>query len=177
MGIEIERKFTVKELPDNLEKLPFHLIEQAYLNVSPAIRVRQEDDHFYMTYKGARSQVQGEIGQVEYNMPLDRTSYEHMRAKADGNILRKKRYLVPVNPGAYDEDYLVGRPELAELIKSGKMAIELDVFDEPFKGVMIAELEFPDEEAASCYHMADWFLEDVTGKPEYSNAYMSSQKL
>ena len=176
MGMEIEKKFIVKELPKDLDKLPFHLIEQAYINVSPAIRVRQQDDEYYMTYKGTRSSAPGEIGQLEYNMPLDAASYEHLRSKADGNILRKKRYLVPVNVDAYDSDYLAKRPELAEMIKSGKMAIELDVFAEPFDGFVLAELEFPDEEAARMYHMADWFSEDVTGKIEYSNAYMSRQK-
>ena len=42
--MEIERKFTLKELPENLESYPCHLIEQAYLNISPVIRVRREDD-------------------------------------------------------------------------------------------------------------------------------------
>ena len=30
--MEIERKFTVKALPENLDSYPFHLIEQAYLH-------------------------------------------------------------------------------------------------------------------------------------------------
>ena len=76
MGVEIERKFTVKEAPEGLDKLPMHVIEQAYLNVRPAIRVRKQDDTYYMTYKGARSANEGEIGQVEYNMPLDAASYD-----------------------------------------------------------------------------------------------------
>ena len=68
MGIEIERKFTVKKLPENLENYPFHEIEQAYLNVHPAIRVRRQDDIYYMTYKG--DTVGLGIGKTEYNMPL-----------------------------------------------------------------------------------------------------------
>ena len=89
MGIEIERKFTVKELPKDLDKYPFHIIEQGYLNVHPAIRVRREDDIYYMTYKGSPSDASkdnticgadsksnqennsGKIGKIEYNMPLD----------------------------------------------------------------------------------------------------------
>lgn len=177
MGIEIEKKFTVKKLPGDLEDLPCHLIEQAYINVHPAIRVRRQDQEYYMTYKGARSAAEGKIGQVEYNMPLDEASYDHLRAKADGNIIRKKRYLVPVNPDAYSEEYLAARPDLQKKLENGEMAIELDVFDAPFENTVIAELEFPDEEAAKMYHMADWFLEDVTGNVEYSNAYMSSLKL
>ena len=31
--MEIERKFTLKSLPDNLESYPSHHIEQVYLNI------------------------------------------------------------------------------------------------------------------------------------------------
>ena len=42
--MEIERKFTVKALPENLDSYPFHLIEQAYLNTDPVLRIRRQDD-------------------------------------------------------------------------------------------------------------------------------------
>ena len=50
--MEIERKFTVKALPENLDSYPFHLIEQAYLNTDPVLRIRRQDDAYYLTYKG-----------------------------------------------------------------------------------------------------------------------------
>ena len=59
MGIEIEKKFTVKKLPLNLDTYPCHIIEQGYLNTSPAVRVRREDDHYYMTYKGSAPAEEG----------------------------------------------------------------------------------------------------------------------
>ena len=174
MGVEIERKFTVRHLPEDLDRYPFHTIEQGYLNVDPAIRVRREDDSYYMTYKnkgmyaekiteetsaqqgadGSSTEQQEPIGSTEYNLPLDKESYEHMLTKADGNIIRKKRYLIPAENG---------------------LTIELDVFDEPYKGTIIAEVEFPSEEAAAAYKPAEWFDEDVTGNPEYSNAKMSKK--
>ena len=40
--MEIERKFTVKALPENLDSYPFHLIEQAYLNTDPVLRIRRQ---------------------------------------------------------------------------------------------------------------------------------------
>lgn len=49
--MEIERKFTVKALPENLDSYPFHLIEQAYLNTDPVLRIRRQDDEYYLTYK------------------------------------------------------------------------------------------------------------------------------
>ena len=189
MGVEIERKFIIKDLPEDLDKYPFHVIEQGYLNVRPAIRVRREDDIYYMTYKSdmsdeVRKELLAElpdgsspgdcIGKIEYNMPMDAVSYDHMILKADGNIVKKKRYLIPLNEDAFTRDYLGGRPEIEELLKEGRIKIELDVFDEPYKGMVVAEVEFPDEEAAANYKKAAWFGEEVTGDPKYSNAYLSS---
>lgn len=182
MGVEIERKFLVKEFPDDLDKYPFHQIEQAYLNVSPAVRVRREDDTYYMTYKGLKgdaAQVQSpaHIGQTEYNMPLTREAYEHLSSKADGNIITKKRYLIPLNDDAFDDDILAANPELKAAVQSHSIKIELDVFEGAFKGRILAEVEFPSEEAALVYHPADWFSQDVTGDPTYSNAHMSAEQL
>ena len=175
MGIEIEKKFLVKDLPKDLADHPFHIIEQGYLNVHPAIRVRREDDVYYMTYKGDnKDRSAGDIGKIEYNMPLDKEAYEHMVKKADGIIIRKTRYLIPLNADAFDGDYLRLRPDIGKLANDGDIKIELDVFGEPFEGTVIAEVEFPDEEAARNYRKAEWFAEEVTGDIRYSNAYMTA---
>ena len=176
MGIEIEKKFLVKELPKDLDKYPCHIIEQGYLNVSPAIRVRREDDSFYMTYKGKKGE-DGTIGQTEYNLSLDEESYLHLSAKADGNIIRKKRYLLPINDDAFDEENVAGDADLAEALREKSIIIELDVFEAPFEGRVLAEVEFPSEGAAKAYRSAEWFLKDVTGDYHYSNAYMSTEIL
>lgn len=177
MGVEIEKKYLVSVLPQNLSGYRFHMIEQAYLNVHPAIRVRREDDIYYMTYKGAHSQKEGEIGQVEYNMPLDKASYEHLLAKAEGNVIKKKRYLIPLNDDAYSVDYLNDHDILKQKIKDKEVKIELDVFEDMFEGRVIAEVEFPDEESAKMYRPASWFKCEVTGDPKYSNASMSMEKI
>ena len=176
MGVEIEKKFTVKELPKDLEKYPFHEIEQGYLNVHPAIRVRRQDDIYYMTYKSSKlNENTDNIGQTEYNMPLDKASYEHLAAKADGNVIRKTRYLIPINKDAYSSEFLIENPELSDMLDEGKIIIELDVFKAPFEGRIVAEVEFPSEEAAGAYNPADWFDEDVTRDPRYRNSYMSTE--
>ena len=100
-----------------------------------------------------------------------------MMAKADGNVIRKKRYLIPINEGAFDEEFLLANPNVKSAIDNGDIKIELDVFEAPFNGTILAEVEFPSEEAARAYHAAFWFLEDVTGNVEYSNSHMSSIKI
>ena len=44
--MEIERKFTISKLPDNLTAYPCRIIEQAYLNTDPVVRIRRQDDDF-----------------------------------------------------------------------------------------------------------------------------------
>ncbi len=147
--MEIERKFTVKEIPADLDKYPCLIIEQAYLNTDPVIRIRRQNDDFYLTYKG-----KGLLAREEYNLPLNKEAYEHLRTKADGNIISKKRYVIPAE---------------------GSLNIELDIFEEPFKPLVIAEVEFPDIETANAYVMPQWFLEDVTNDPAYHNSNLSKQ--
>ena len=77
--MEIERKFTIKELPENLGSYESKKLIQAYLSREPVVRVRKSDDKYYMTYKGS-----GMIAREEYNLPLTKESFEHLLAKADG---------------------------------------------------------------------------------------------
>lgn len=159
--MEIERKFTIKQLPEHLEQYPFHRIEQAYLNVDPVLRVRREDDQYYMTYKG-----KGMMAREESNLALNRASYYHLRDKADGNVISKKRYLIPLrNPG-----FKSGFPTPPE---DYTLTIELDVFDPPFSPLIIAEVEFGSTEAAEAFVPPEWFDADVTYCKEYHNSYMA----
>ncbi len=84
--MEIERKFTIKEIPFSLEDFKYHQIEQAYLCTDPVIRVRKQDAEYFLTYK-----AKGKMVREEYNLPLTQNSYAHLLQKADGNIITKKR--------------------------------------------------------------------------------------
>lgn len=160
--MEIERKFTLKKLPENLEAFPCHIIEQAYLNTTPVVRVRQEDSSYYLTYKGS-----GLMTREEYNLPLDKTSYQHLAEKADGNVISKKRYLIPLESPQFTSDFVP--------LSTPKLTIELDVFAPPFAPLIMAEVEFPSEEMACAFLPPDWFDEDVTMNPEYHNSNMSKK--
>ena len=49
--MEIEKKYLVKKLPENLETYPFNQLEQCYLCVDPVVRIRRRDDAYILTYK------------------------------------------------------------------------------------------------------------------------------
>ncbi len=147
--MEIERKFLVDISKISLNEYPYKELEQGYLSVNPVVRVRKEDNEYYLTYKG-----KGMMAREEYNLPLNKDSYEHLIKKADGNIISKKRYLIPL----------------------GKYTIELDEFKAPFAPLYLAEVEFPTIEEANSFTPPDWFTEDVTSNREYHNSSMSMRK-
>lgn len=162
--MEIERKFTVKSLPNNLNQYRFHIIEQAYLNTEPVIRIRKQDDEYYLTYKG-----KGLLAREEYNLPLNEQSYYHLRKKADGNIISKKRYLIPIETPKFRSGFQIPDAPIA-------LTIELDIFGAPFRDLIIAEVEFPTSDTANAFLPPDWFAEDVTDNPEYHNSNLSKVK-
>ena len=149
--MEIERKYLVSGIPDNIDSYPCRFIEQGYLNTAPVVRVRRDNDNYYLTYKGG-----GMMAREEYNLPLTKESYEHMRPKADGILISKTRYLIPEKDG---------------------LTIELDVFDAPYEGLYLAEVEFSSEEQALSYNPPVWFGEDVTNSGKYHNSHLSQRNL
>ena len=48
-NVEIERKWLVQKIPEDLESYECLEIEQAYLSSSPTVRVRRENDDYYLT--------------------------------------------------------------------------------------------------------------------------------
>ncbi len=145
--MEIERKFLIKKLPDNLTSYKARKIEQAYLCTDPVVRVRRDNDDYYLTYKS-----KGMIVREEYNLPLTKEAYGHLLAKADGNIITKIRYEIP---------------------EKDDLTIELDVFEGKFDGLLLAEVEFASEEEALCYIPPEWFGEDVSNSTKYHNSTLS----
>lgn len=163
--MEIERKFTIKNLPDNLGQYPCHIIEQAYLNTDPVVRIRRQDDEYYLTYKG-----RGLMAREEYNLPLNADSYYHLKEKADGNVIAKKRYVIPIEYPTFTSDYTKSIDQIS-------LSVELDVFEAPFAPLIIAEVEFPDEASANAFLPLDWFDQDVTNDPAYHNSTLSRQRV
>lgn len=144
--MEIERKYLIRRLPDGLSQYPCRQIEQAYLSVNPVVRVRRDNDSYYLTYKGA-----GLMVREEYNLPLTKNAYLHLLEKADGVIITKKRYQIPFQ----------------------SHTIELDLFEGVYEGLTLAEVEFSTEADADRFLPPDWFSREVTFDGRYHNSYMA----
>ena len=149
--MEIERKYLVLHLPGPLESYPCRILEQGYLNTSPVVRIRRDNDRYELTYKSA-----GLMSRQEYNLPLDEKSYEHLLTKIDGRLIKKKRYMIPL---------------------SSALTAELDIFEKDLAPLSLVEVEFDSIEEADRFTAPDWFGEDVTNSGKYHNSYLSQHGL
>ena len=145
--MEIERKYLLRQLPEHLETYPSHRIEHGYLCTAPVVRIRRQDEEYWLTYKS-----KGLMVREEYNLPLTREAYLHLRPKTDGILICKTRYLIPLGGG---------------------LTAELDVFHDDYEGLFLVEVEFPSEEAAEAFLPPEWFGEDVTFSSAYHNSTLS----
>lgn len=147
--MEIERKFLtdIRRLPFRPEDYPCRHIEQGYLCTAPVVRIRRDNDDYFLTYKS-----KGLMVREEYNLPLTKEAYEHLRPKADGRIIIKKRYVIPL-----EHD----------------LTLELDIFEGDLAPLVLSEIEFPDEESARSYNAPEWLGEDVTYSSRYHNSTLS----
>ena len=113
-----------------------------------------KDDNYYLTYKGS-----GMMAREEYNLPLNEESYYHLLEKADGIVITKKRYVLPLSDFQPDN--------------KDNLSIELDIFEGKLAPLIIAEIEFPTEEMANSFIPPEIFAEDVTFDPKYHNSNLS----
>lgn len=157
--MEIERKFTIAQMPENLEQYERKQIEQAYLCRNPVVRIRRSNEDYILTYKSKPFlPPSGNITArscEEVELPLTKEAYEHLKEKADGFLITKDRYLIPIGQDR---------------------KIELDIFKGQLEGLIFAEVEFASEEEAAAFQLPDWFFKDVTFDERYSNGHLSVMK-
>ena len=157
--MEIEKKYLVKELPEDLSSFPSRKLTQSYISRSPVIRLRKIEEEtsegktesYVLTVKGDGLSVR-----EEFELPLREAQYEALRKKEEGRVLIKRRYLIPLK----DE-------------QRTERTAELDIFEGDFKGLRLVEVEFPSEEEMAAFCPPDWFGEDVSDSAAYHNSTLS----
>lgn len=154
--MEIEKKFLIKDMPQNLDNYQKEEIEQAYLSLrDPVLRIRKSNDNYLITYKSrfglASDESQVALTSKEVELPISKEAYYHLLPKTDYNVIYKTRYLIPL---------------------ASDLAAELDIFHEKLDGLIIVEVEFPDELCAINFIPPFWFGRDVTFDDRYKNNYL-----
>jgi len=142
LPIEIERKFSVKHLPDGLENYPQHHIVQGYISIGndgKEIRLRNKDNDYFLTVKSG-----GGLVRSEYEIKLTQEQFQDLWPATDGKRLEKTRYFIPGN-------------------------IELDIYSGDLEGLITAEVEFKSEKDSEEFTPPDWFDEELTYDKKYKN--------
>jgi len=150
MHREIERKFLVRQLPDNLARFHHAEIAQGYLvslDDGLQVRLRKSGDRYSLTYKRG-------IGNVREEREVELTSeqFDALWPATEGKRLAKTRYEIPF----------------------GERIVEIDLYHERHEGLVVAEVEFEEEDEATNFQPPEWLGEDVTGDPRYSNQLLAS---
>ena len=150
-GVEIERKFLLARTPDELPA--GEPIEQGYLAIADdgtEVRVRMTPTAATLTVKSGDGGVR-----AEEELALDERQAEALWALTEGRRLVKTRRRV------HDDG--------AE--------IEVDEYGGALEGLVVAEVEFDDEEASRAFEPPSWFAREVTDDPRYSNRSLATDGL
>ena len=142
MGVEIERKFTVRA--DFRPQGAGTEMAQGYLSRDPqrTVRVRLAGGRGYLTVKG---ETRGMV-RAEYEYEIPPTDARAMLALCDPPLVEKTRYVVDA----------AGR------------RWEVDVFHGANDGLVVAEVELPSETAEVT--LPAWVDREVTGEKRYYNS-------
>jgi len=158
-NLEIEKKFSIRELPENLEEFPQKEIKQGYMAIAEdgaEIRIRKEqkngEEKYYQQTKSGGGEVRFESSKTE----LPKEVFDSFWKEKIGQGIEKTRYKIP---------YKYQDKQGAEK----EVVIDLDVFGGDFKGHLTAEVEFKNEEDSKNFVPPDWFGEDLTGDERYKN--------
>ncbi len=144
-GTEIERKFLLPGVPDGLDAHPSERIEQGYLAVTDEVevRVRRRGERTFLTVKSI-----GAGTRVEEELAIDERRFASLWPLTEGRRVVKVRTAIPAGDG---------------------LTIELDVYADALAGLVVAEVEFPSEEAAAAWQPPEWLGEDVTDDARFKN--------
>jgi CYTH domain-containing protein len=148
---EIERKFLVKELPDNLAESRCLVIEQGYLATESAgrqVRLRKSGSHTSLTFKVGRGSHR-----EEREIKLNPHQFAVLWPGTAGRRLRKLRYEIPWKD----------------------LLIEIDIYRGRHAGLVVAEVEFPDPASCRKFNPPSWFGREVTGEKRYSNVRLANE--
>ena len=148
MGIEIERKFIVKDLQWMPKSIVPQYLRQGYLSVTPqrTVRVRLLDAIGKITIKGeshnsVRLEYEYDIPRQEAEELLDRLCLQPQ--------IEKNRYRVPIGPHVWEVDEFLGQNQ----------------------GLIVAEVEL--DSVDEFVKIPDWANTEVTSDHRYSNSFLS----
>lgn len=164
MKKEIERKYAVNYIPEDLKITDILDIEQAfiYIDAKTVIRVRKIQNQklnrieyiYTVKTKGDMEYDKcSNIAQVyEIESHIKEEEYNTLIKNKISNIIRKARIVIPIE---------------------NNLNVEMDIYKDYLEGLITAEIEFPDEDLANTFEKPEWLGEEI-GYKELSNWKLSN---
>ncbi len=143
--MEIERKYLISDVPNEYMHHPSRKIRQGYLAVSEdgtEVRVRDSEDDYSLTVKGGEG-----LQRTEIELTITRAQFDRLWPLTQGRRVVKQRYYIPHE----------------------QFTIELDLYADHLKGLMTAEIEFPNLVLSRSFNPPDWFGAEITEDSRYKN--------
>lgn len=148
-GIEIERKFLVKDRSYRETALGSSRVKQGYIcrERGRTVRVRLRDGVGYITIKGPSGE--GGMARYEFEKEITADEAEHLFRLCEPGLIDKTRYLV----------------------HSGRHIFEVDEFYGDNDGLVIAEVELSSEDEE--FEKPGFIGREVTGDRRFYNSTLS----
>lgn len=153
--LEIEKKFLINEVPENIESCEKQEILQGYFKENQKnIRIRktviEKKGRKYITYTMTKKTGNGLIRQEE-EKKISENQFKDYREFAKDNQIRKTRYLYPYK----------------------KNIIEINQFHDSLDGLRMAEIEFWSIEKSNKFIPPSRCSQEVTERKEANNSYLA----
>ena len=151
MGLEIERKFLVKNTDFKALAFKQDSFKQGYLNTdkSRTVRIRIANEEAFITVKG-QTNATGTT-RFEWEEKIKKEDAEKLLKLSETIIIEKTRYY----------------------LNSGNHVFEVDEFFGENKGLILAEIELNTEDEV--FLKPNWLGKEVTGNKKYYNSYLGKK--
>ena len=152
MASEIERKFLVPAVPSSLELGSGSRLRQGYLAIDGPVevRVRRSGDASVLTIKAGSG-----LARTEVERDLTEAEADELWPATEGRRVEKVRFTASPCRRATSSS--------------------VDVYEGALDGLVTAEVEFADGEAATAFDAPDWCARELTGDAAWSNAVLAVQ--
>ncbi len=146
--LEIERKFLITKIPENLSSFPHAEIMQGYFfnEWEKLVRVRKKWNSYFQTIKTGSGLVR-----QEEEKSISQSLFDEERNNVEDRRLEKTRYEIPYE----------------------WKIIELDIYKWKLEWLIIAEIEFTSEQEANHFITPQRFGKELTEIPEIKNEYLA----
>ena len=151
-GVEIERKFLLKSIPNAVLESPGTRIRQGYLAHDDfrEVRVRHQGRKYFLTMKEGSGLMRGEV-----EIPITAEQFKALWPRTEGRRVEKIRTVV----------------------KQGGYRLEIDRYEGELAPLLVGEVEFSSVKESADFEKPKYFGPEVTDDGAYRNVSLAMHGL